>query len=588
MFPLVEGRKERGKGEERVNRQRLTKTKVWAQKCTRQYKTVHIVAVAIFLLITFMAVLPFGRAIEWSDDTQLTTHPEWDIMPSITQTRDGTIMVVWASARGYPNGYQFDLYFKTSSNYGGNWSEACPLAGGSESHEQWPSVTHTRNGSTWVVWTSDITGNNELFYMFSPDNGTTWSSTRQLTSNSSLDAAPCITQNVDGKIWVVWQSNRTGNHEIFVISSSDYGLSWSDPKNLTTDPSWDMQPSITWTKNGTLWLVWSSYRDDDDYELFYMTSSDYGDSWSGPTQITSNSKDDTRPSVIQDVSGTMWVVFERSNQIYSMTSSDYGESWTEKRIVASAGDDMNPSVVNTDDRKIWVTWESSRTSATDFEIWYMNSSEITSVHDVAVTKITPWVQPGRTTTWAPKGTPIYVNVTVENQGTFGETFNVTTYAESITRDAKIDIGTQNFIFLTNGTSATLTFVWDTAETPSGSYYISANATIVPGEYDTLDNILIDGAYIGGIFPPGKLPEVNLLAEFSPLALTILIVAALGVGAVFFFKLLMSIKPRWPWSFFQGAKRIVLFPMEFCSSESVKAFCIDSFKGLNAALTLTRK
>ena len=81
--------------------------------------------------------------------------------------------------------------------------------------------------------------------------------------------------------------------------------------------------------------------------------------------------------------------------------------------------------------------------------------------------------------------PASVDIVVENQGNFTETFNVTAYANSTV------IGSEN-VTLTAGSSATVTFTWDTSGFAKGNYTISAYAWPVSGETYTADNDLTDG------------------------------------------------------------------------------------------------
>jgi hypothetical protein len=84
-----------------------------------------------------------------------------------------------------------------------------------------------------------------------------------------------------------------------------------------------------------------------------------------------------------------------------------------------------------------------------------------------------------------------VYVTVENQGEVTETFNVTASANST------EIGRQQ-ITLNSGENATLTFTWDTTGFVKGNYTISAYASSVLGETDTLDNTCAGGFVIVGL------------------------------------------------------------------------------------------
>ena len=78
-----------------------------------------------------------------------------------------------------------------------------------------------------------------------------------------------------------------------------------------------------------------------------------------------------------------------------------------------------------------------------------------------------------------------VTVTVENQGTTTETFNVTAYANTTVIQKKE-------ITLTSGDSTDITFTWNTTGFDKGNYTIKAVADTVPGETDTADNTYIDG------------------------------------------------------------------------------------------------
>ncbi len=99
----------------------------------------------------------------------------------------------------------------------------------------------------------------------------------------------------------------------------------------------------------------------------------------------------------------------------------------------------------------------------------------TGPHDVAVLNVL--VSP----TIVLPGEQVQINVTVENQGDYPESFNVTTYNDSEA------IGTQP-LSLDSKASTNLTFSWNTTGVSKGDYTISAEASQVSGETDTTDNI----------------------------------------------------------------------------------------------------
>jgi hypothetical protein len=105
------------------------------------------------------------------------------------------------------------------------------------------------------------------------------------------------------------------------------------------------------------------------------------------------------------------------------------------------------------------------------------------VHDVAVTNLQ------RLKTIVGKGYVCKLNMTVQNQGDFTETFNVTVYAGTMppnTQACKTTISN-----LLKAEVRTVTMVWDTSQWGYGNYTISATADTVSGETDTADNTYND-------------------------------------------------------------------------------------------------
>jgi len=108
------------------------------------------------------------------------------------------------------------------------------------------------------------------------------------------------------------------------------------------------------------------------------------------------------------------------------------------------------------------------------------TSPYEELHDVAVTDVTPYK------TVVSQGYCVKINATVENQGDFAETFDVTAKYDDHTIETIFDI------HLDAHTSTNVTFTWDTTGVAKGSYTISAYAWPVQGETDLDDNTFPDG------------------------------------------------------------------------------------------------
>ena len=82
----------------------------------------------------------------------------------------------------------------------------------------------------------------------------------QVTTDPGSDYDPSITQTDDGKVWVVWQSYRSGGNGIWYKTSSDGGATWSDASQITTDPDYGYAPAIAQTDDGKIWVTFYSYE----------------------------------------------------------------------------------------------------------------------------------------------------------------------------------------------------------------------------------------------------------------------------------------------------------------------------------------
>lgn len=135
-----------------------------------------------------------------------------------------------------------------------------------------------------------------------------------------------------------------------------------------------------------------------------------------------------------------------------------------------------------------------------------------ALHDITITEVTV------SSNTVKIGELISINVTVRNNGSEKETFNITVhYDDDI-------IATQSVTELASGASELLTFSWDTSNVEAGTYTIKAVATILTGETNTADNILT----YDGTVTIEKPPALDILpyAVAGGAAIIIIVAAAI--------------------------------------------------------------
>jgi hypothetical protein len=328
-------------------------------------------------------------AVTWSGhEVRLTTYRDFDGMSSIIQTSDGKLWVFWSRS---VNGH-FNIMCRVSADEGVTWSQETQLTSDSGDNTG-VSTLQMSNGVLLIAWSSSRTGNNEIFCRTSADRGSSWSLDTQITLSSSRNLKPALCQAANGSIWVVWSSDRSGGYDLYYKTSSDCGASWSSSVRLTTDLSLDKSPAFLQARDGRLWVFWSSDRTGD-YDIFYKIYN--GTAWSNTAKLHTSPSIDLNPFILQTTDSRIYVFWcarqptqTATDDIYYTCSSDGGVSWSEGVEFASSNyDDLWPSAIQTYDTKIWVTWTSDKADQPDGN-WdiYMKTSLVGDVNGDGVTNV---------------------------------------------------------------------------------------------------------------------------------------------------------------------------------------------------------
>jgi hypothetical protein len=425
----------------------------------------------------FISLVQISSALDWSLDTRLTSDISWDNAPSIVQADDGKVWVAWHTDRNLAEGGGMDIYYKFLD--GLSWSPEMRLTTDAQ-NDMNPSITQAVDGKIWVVWETDRKLLDEDIY-YRVFDGVSWSSDTPICTELYPDKNPSVTQTSDGKIWVVWSSIRTGDPEIFYKTYD--GSSWSAEQQLTNDQNMDDEdPAIMQAMDGRIWMVWSKKSRAKNTDIYYKVFD--GGEWSDDTQLTSDTYDDSNPSLMQSMNGRIWVTWS-SNRKASNTNVYYkifdGIAWTsDVQLTNAMEDDKTPSITQTMNGSIWITWASKRVLA-QYDIYYRLGLEL---HDIAILGITPWAPYNSTIAF--RNEVVNIDVGIQNDGEAIENVEVGCYTNSSLIETKT-------VSLPSGQYRSIVFRWNTTGVAPGFYVISAHAVPVVGELDLADNSFTDGS-----------------------------------------------------------------------------------------------
>lgn len=293
-------------------------------------------------------------ASSWTSPAQLTTDPHNDIAADVVQDASGRIWVVWTSDRSGPK----RLYYKIWN--GNSWSNDEMIPSSLESDEWCPSMAATEN-ETYLLFHSDWTGSGDSYYsdIFMRSYSEGWGEEINITAAPSDDITPSMA--CSSSCWVFWATNRYGSMDI-VGKNLDSGILI----NVTTNKDDDFAPDATFDSNGNLWVVWESERDGN-REIYYRI---FNGTWGPETRLTYHPAWDKLPS-IADVSGSIWIVWTSNrsgNQ--EIWKVEYNGTWSDPEALTNdPSRDYNPSLMVDRKGDVWLVWESDRSG--NWDIWYM-------------------------------------------------------------------------------------------------------------------------------------------------------------------------------------------------------------------------
>jgi hypothetical protein len=246
----------------------------------------------------------------------------------------------------------------------GRWSRPAALLSSPEGKTEQPAVTVDGQGRIFAAWSGGNFG--EIYFSQTSTSNASlpsdWSEPVLVTTAETPAASPAIGVDAGGKIYVVYAIPQDEGRGIYVVTSVDDGVTWSEPVTVFDGAAADWetvaQPRLVVNSVGSLHVLWlhsplpSSVGGD---ELYYARSADGGASWS-PAQSVKSSDQDGGPVLWHGITSSgekvvrVWQewIFNRLN-FWFQQSFDNGQNWSEPAQVAVVDNLVVPAGLTIDD-----------------------------------------------------------------------------------------------------------------------------------------------------------------------------------------------------------------------------------------------
>ncbi|MHA2062472.1 MAG: MopE-related protein, partial [Candidatus Sifarchaeia archaeon] len=228
----------------------------------------------------------------------------------------------------------------------------------------------------YIVWQDNVTGNYEIYFAMSEDNGSSWTSQR-LTENNGDSINPEIAVN-GINVYVVWLDNTTGNYNIYFTQSTNGGNSWlSGPQQVTDTKKECRNPKIRAT-DSNVYITWEN-KVRKNYEVYFAGSenSEFNERTWYIKRLTKNKGHSIYPNIAAEDTN-VYVIWQdkvkKNYEIYVAQSEDKGRTWPKKRIrrlTRNKGHSIDPGILARDSN-IYVVWQDK--TSKNYEIYFAVST----------------------------------------------------------------------------------------------------------------------------------------------------------------------------------------------------------------------
>jgi hypothetical protein len=220
------------------------------------------------------------------------------------------VYLVWSDATT-GNG---DIYFKRSVDNGTSFGTTENLSINSTGLSSDPQMS-AAGGHVYIAWTDPTSGNNEIHFRHSNDAGVSFRGARQLSKTLSVDGEHALFPRlsaIGNSVYVVWQDKVSGNYEIFLRESNDGANKFSGIKNLSRNNTGDsISPQIA-SSGGNVYVVWAD-NEPGKSEIFLRASNDDAETFGGLKNVSWSDGSSYDPQITVSGNSTVYVLWEDSS-----------------------------------------------------------------------------------------------------------------------------------------------------------------------------------------------------------------------------------------------------------------------------------
>jgi hypothetical protein len=267
--------------------------------------------------------------------------------PHLVVDRENTLYLVMAagthSADSVRAGSQ--ILFTTSSDGGSTWDNMPVTRNLSNRRSRalgalFPRIAVTKTGTprAYVVYDDDIGGIRQAYFIRSKKS-TNFKRPTLLSPPSDGGFTPVVALDSAGSVNLAWADSAVGPRQVLFTRSSDGGVSFTEPVNVSRSSGEAFDPAIATDAGDAVNVAWEDTGSGEG-AIFFSRSMDRGLSFSSPTRVSAAQGEASDPEVAVDRFGGLnvaWIQEQPSGgtRVMISRSTDGGRTFSPPSVVAS-------------------------------------------------------------------------------------------------------------------------------------------------------------------------------------------------------------------------------------------------------------
>lgn len=257
---------------------------------------------------------------------------------SAFRTSTGRLLIVWNTSLG--------AYRISSDNSGLNWSTSDTVAPAGNSGY---TISEPDSGTLWLTYQrTSVTTRSDIFFRKSTNNGTTWGAEQTLLASEFNEFSGTVVSGGGSTLAAFYVDNSINDrNNLYRRTSTDGGSTWSAPAPALADTLIKTITTVVQDTDESLHMILGAYSQHfpspffvggfyPNIDLYSMTSTDGGATWSAPARLTKYAGRDAVPRAAR-VGSQTFVSFGSSRGTGDIIAT---QIWT--LLAETATDDDTP------------------------------------------------------------------------------------------------------------------------------------------------------------------------------------------------------------------------------------------------------